>query len=152
MKIVFVGDEHHRYFQEKQVAAVEKRIPELEVLYWSTAGFEVFRQLDELSAQEKLFLVASRHGAIPTIHWTARNPEKVRKQVLLHPSLHLNMPGLEAPLPHFVPTILICHSKVTSPSSDDISEVAGNFFHDYSIHITSESEELAASLSLLSFS
>lgn len=147
--IVFLGDDHHRYFQEKQVATLKERVSDLQVIFWPTTGFEVFGQLDRLSEKEQLFLIGSRHGAIPAIHWTARNPTKVRRQVLLHPSLHLNMPGLEAPQPHFVSTMLICHNKVVSPSHEDISDVAGKFFHDYTFHITSEPAELTSSLSLL---
>lgn len=150
MQIVFIGDDHHSYFQEKQVEVLSKRAPDLKTIYWSTIGFQIFRELDELSAQEKLFIVASRHGAIPASHWTARNTEKVRRMVLLHPSLHLNMPGMEAPAPHFVPTMVLCHNKVDNPSLEDISDFSGKLFHDYSVHITSEPPELEASLSLLS--
>jgi hypothetical protein len=150
MPIVFLGDDHHRYFQEKQVETLASRLSELEVLYWSTAGLDVFTNLDRLSENGKLTLIASRHGAIPAVHWTARNREKVKRQILLHPSLHLNIPGLEAPSPHFISTMVICHSKVVSPSHEEISTLAGKLFHDYSVHLTTEPAELSSTLSLLS--
>lgn len=150
MPIVFVGDDHHRYFQEKQVETLEKRCENLEVLYWSTVGLQIFSRLDELALSENLLLIGSRHGAIPVVHWTARNPSKARKLVLLHPSLHLNIPGLESPVPHFVTTTLICHSRVSNPDGEELCSMAGKFFHDYSVHLTSEPAELNSSLSLLS--
>ena len=150
MPIVFIGDEHHRYFQEKQVETLQARVEELAVLFWDTQGFRVFQKLDELSQKGPLTLIGSRHGAIPTVHWTARNPQKVARQFLLHPSLHLNLAGMEPPLPHFIPTMMVCHSKVLSPSADDLATMAGKFFHDYSIHLTSEPSELTSTLQLLS--
>ena len=152
MSVIFIGDDHHRYFQEKQVETLQERLPDLEVIYWSTVGLEIFRQLDQLTAAEKpLTLVGSRHGAIVSVQWTARNHDKVKRQVLLHPSLHLNAPGLEPPNPHFIPTMVICHTKVASPGFEEISSLAGKFFHEYSVHLTPESSELTSTLSLLKF-
>lgn len=152
MSVVFVGDDHHRYIQEKQVETLQKRLPDIQVLYWPTVGLEIFRQLDELASAEKLLLIGSRHGAIPTVQWTARNTDKVRRQVLLHPSLHLNLPGLEPPTPHFISTLIFCHTKVASPGFEEISSLAGKFFHEYSVHLTPEPAELTSTLSLLSLS
>ncbi len=152
MPIVFIGDDHHRYFQEKQAETLSERSEDLQVLYWPTVGLEIFKQLDELAAEDKLLLIASRHGAIPVVHWTARNPSKVRKQILLHPSLHLNIPGLEAPESHFIPTMVFCHSKVASPSHEEIATLAGKLFHDYSVHLSTEPAELTSTLRLLALS
>lgn len=148
-RVVFVGDEHHRYFQEKQSLVLTERRPDTEVIYWSTVGLETMTQLDVLGQHQPLILIASRHGAIPVLHWVARNPGKTRKLVLLHPSLHLNFPGLEAPDPHFISTTIICHSKASSPGYEEIAEMAGKFFHDYSLHLTSEPAELKSTLTLL---
>lgn len=149
MTIVYVGDDHHKYFQKLQVETLKKRVPDLEVLFWPTVGLETFEQLDQLKEKGRLFLIGSRHGAIPVVHWTARNPQWVSRQVLLHPSLHLNIPGLEAPVPHFVSTMVVCHSKVSSPDHEEISTLAGKLFHEYSVHLTSEPAELTSTLSLL---
>lgn len=149
MKIVFVGDEHHRYFQEQQVACLQKRTPHLEVYFWSTQGMDFFSKLNSFAEKERLFLIGSRHGAIPVAHWTARNPDKAGRLVLLHPSLHLSLAGLEPPEPHFVPTMVVCQTKVTSPNYEEIGVVAGKMFHDYSMHLTSEPSEMTSTLSLL---
>lgn len=149
MSIVYIGDTHHRYFQEKHVETLQDRTQDLKVIFWSTEGFDVFRELDQLSADGPLHILGSRHGAIPAVHWTARHPEKVAKLFLLHPSLHLNLSGMDVPQPHFVSTMLICHSKVTSPSADDLSDLAGKFFHNYTLHLTSEPVELQSTLKLL---
>lgn len=149
MSIVFVGDDYHKYFQKKQVEVLLDRVPDLKVLYWPTVGLEIFEELDELSQDDTLFLIGSRHGAIPAAHWTARNPQKVTRQVLLHPSLHLNIPGMEAPLPHFIPTMVICHDKVSQPTHEEISTLAGKLFHEYNVHLTSEPAEMTSTLSLL---
>ena len=149
MPIVFIGDEHHRYFQEHQVATLQSRVDDLKVLYWDTQGFQIFRQLDELAKQGSLTLLGSRHGAIAAVHWTARNPGKVSRQFLLHPSLHLNLAGMEPPVPHFIPTMMVCHTKVASPSHEDLATLTGKFFHDYSVHLTSEPAELTSTLQLL---
>jgi hypothetical protein len=149
VSIVFVGDEPHRYFQDQQVATLKKRKPDLEVYFWSTQGMDFFSKLDALAEKGRLFLIGSRHGAIATVHWTARNPSKASRLVLLHPSLHLGVAGLEPPEPHFVPTMVVCHTKITSPGYDDINSVAGKFFHDYSMHLTPEPSEMTSTLSLL---
>jgi hypothetical protein len=149
VKIVFVGDEHHRYFQEQQVACLKKRKADLETYFWSTEGMDFFSKFDALAQDSRLFLIGSRHGAIPAVHWTARNPDKVGRLVLLHPSLHLSLAGLEPPDPHFVPTMVVCQTKVTSPNYDDIAAIAGRMFHDYSVHLTSEPSEMTSTLSLL---
>lgn len=152
MPIVFLGDDHHRYFQEAQRDALSERVDDLEVLFWSTEGLNIFYDLDRLAERDKLFLIGSRHGAIPAVHWTARNPQKVKKQVLLHPSLHLTMPGLEPPAPHFVSTTLVLNSKITNPSHEEVTTVAGKLFHDYSVHLTPEPAELTSTLKLLALS
>lgn len=150
MGIVFLGDEHHRYFQEKQAETLKARVEDLQVVYWSTEGFSVFRDLDLAAVkQPPLTLIGSRHGAIPAVHWTARNPGRVSKLFLLHPSLHLNLTGMDVPEPHFVPTIMICHSKVTSPNYEDLAVLAGKYFHNYTLHLTSEPVELTSTLQLL---
>ena len=149
MNIVFVGDEHHRYFQEQQIATLKSRKPDLEVYFWSTQGLDFFSKLDALYKDTPLYFIASRHGAIPVVHWTARNPGKASRLVLLHPSLHLSVAGLEPPEPHFVPTMVVCQTKVTSPNYEDISGLAGKLFHDYSVHLTPEPSEMTSTLSLL---
>lgn len=149
MPLVFVGDTPHRYFQEKQVETLRKRASDLEVHFWSTEGFGIFSDLDRSAEEGRLFLIASRHGAIATVQWVARNPDKVERLVLLHPSLHLNLAGMDAPTPHFVPTTVICHSRVSNPGYEEIAQRAGSFFHDYSIHLTPEPMELTSTLSLL---
>lgn len=149
MTVVFIGDEHHRYFQEKQAQTLLEREQNTQIRYWSTVGMSFFSELDALAEKDNLFLIGSRHGAIPAVHWTAQNPHRVARQILLHPSLHLNIPGLEAPAPHFVPTMVICHDKVANPNFEEITEQAGKLFHDYSVHLTSEPAELRSTLSLL---
>lgn len=151
MSTIFVGDEHHRsFFQEAQVSTLSERVESLKALYWSTEGMQIFKEIDDLFTGEKLTLIASRHGAIPVVHWTARNQDKVKKQILLHPSLHLNLPGMEAPVPHFVSTMVVCHSKVVSPNHEEIATFAGKLFHEYSVHLTTEPAELTSTLKLLS--
>lgn len=149
VSIIFVGDEHHRYFQDSQVETLKQRKPDLDIYFWSTVGLDFFSRLDSASQRGPLYLIGSRHGSIPVVHWAARNPNKTRRIVLLHPSLHLSAAGLEPPEPHFVPTMVVCHTKITSPSYDDIANVAGKLFHDYSIHLTSEPSELTSTLNLL---
>lgn len=149
MSIVFVGDEHHRYFQDQQIATLKNRKPDIEVYFWSTVGLDFFSKLDELARDNRPYFIASRHGAIPVVHWTARNPEKAARLVLLHPSLHLSVSGLEPPQPHFVPTMLVCQTKVTSPHYEELAALAGKMFHDYSVHLTSEPSEMTSTLSLL---
>lgn len=151
MATVFLGDEHHRYFQEKQAETLAGRVEDLHVIYWSTEGFSVFRELDNLADKGPLVLIGSRHGAIAAVHWTARNPHRVNKLFLLHPSLHLNLAGMDLPEPHFVTTMMVCHSKVASPSYESLADLAGKFFHNYTLHLTSEPVELTSTLSLLSF-
>ena len=149
VSIVFVGDEHHRYFQEQQLATLKERKPDIEVYFWSTQGLDFFSKLDQLAEKEKPYFIGSRHGAIPVVHWTARNPGKARRLVLLHPSLHLGVAGLEPPEPHFVPTMVGCQSKITSPGYEEIAALAGKMFHDYSVHLTPEPSALKSTLSLL---
>lgn len=149
MGILFLGDEHHRYFQEKQVETLNERVEDLHVVYWSTEGFAVFRELDQAASEQPLTLIGSRHGAIPAVHWTARNPGRVARLILLHPSLHLNLAGMDVPEPHFAPTTVICHSKVTSPNYEDLAVLAGKYFLNYTLHLTPEPVELTSTLQLL---
>lgn len=149
MQVVFVGDDHHKYFQKKQVETLKSRVADLNVIYWPTVGLEIFEQLDTIAEEGRLFLIGSRHGAIPLVHWASKNPNKVIRQILLHPSLHLNIPGLESPTPHFISTMVICHNKVSTPTHEEISTLAGKFFHEYNVHLTSEPAELTSTLSLL---
>lgn len=149
MSLVFVGDEHHRYFQEQQIATLKERRPDLKTYFWSTEGLDFFSRLNELAGTERPFLIGSRHGAIPVVHWAARNPGKARRLVLLHPSLHLGVAGLEPPEPHFVPTMVVCHTRISSPGYDELSVLAGKMFHEYSVHLTPEPSELHSTLSLL---
>jgi hypothetical protein len=150
MKLLFLGDQDHQTLQEKQVAALSGRDLDLMVEFWSTSDMGIFARLDALPP-ERLTLIASRHGAVPAVHWTARNPSRVRRLVLLHPSLHLNLPYQPAPTPHFVPTLVIANSKEFIPSADQIAALAGKLFHDYALHITAEPAELKDTLTLLSF-
>lgn len=151
MAIFFLGDTEHQTLQEKQVATLQKRELELLVDYWDTSDLSVFTRLE--AAAEKagapITLLASRHGAIPATHWTARNPQRVRRLLLLHPSLHLTLPYQQLPAPHFVPTMVVCNSKEFIPSSAQLSVLAGKLFHDYALHITAEPLELTDTLSLI---
>ncbi len=146
--ILFLGDSEHRALQEKQVASLLSRQLDLSVEYWDTSDLSIFSRLDSLA--ESVTLIASRHGAVPATHWTARNPRRVRRLLLLHPSLHLTLPYQPSPPPHFVPTLVICNSKEFIPSTDQLGLLAGKLFHDYALHITPEPAELADTLSLLS--
>lgn len=148
MKVLFLGDREHQALQEKQVASLLAREIELSAEYWDTSDMTIFARLDG-QPEPRLTLVASRHGAVPAVHWTARNPGRVRRLVLLHPSLHLNLPYQPSPPPHFVPTLVICNSKEFIPSADQLGALAGKLFHDYALHITPELPELADTLSLL---
>jgi pimeloyl-ACP methyl ester carboxylesterase len=148
MTFLYLGDQDHKALQEKQVTTLQGRELELAVEYWDTSDMSIFARLDALP--ERVTLIASRHGAIPATHWTARNPGRVRRLVLLHPSLHLNLPYQPAPNPHFVPTLVVCNSKEFIPSADQIGALAGKLFHDYALHITPEPTDLVATLSLLS--
>lgn len=149
MRFFFLGDQDHQPLQEKQVATLIERELDPTVEYWNTSDMAIFARLDALP-QGPLTLIASRHGAVPATHWTARNPSRVRRMVLLHPSLHLNLPYQPSPMPHFVPTMVVCNSKEFIPSADQIGALAGKLFHDYALHITSEPAELKDTLNLLS--
>lgn len=149
MSLVFLGDADHRPLQEKQVEVLAARDLELLVEYWNTSDMAIFSRLDA-HAEPRLTLIASRHGAVPATHWTARNPSRVRRLILLHPSLHLNLPYQPPPVPHFVPTLVIANSKEFIPPADQVAALAGKLFHDYALHITPEPPELKDTLSLLS--
>lgn len=154
MAIIFLGDIEHRSLQEKQVATLESRELTLAcVEYWDSNDTTIFSRLETLVAEHggALTLVASRHGSVPATHWTSRNPRWVRRLVLLHPSLHLNLPYQPLPSPHFVPTLVVCNSKEFIPSSQQLSTLSGKLFCDYSLHITPEPSELEDTLRLLSF-
>lgn len=151
MKLLFLGDQDHQHLQEKQAAILAQRGLEPVVEYWSTSDMGIFARLDAAAAEDPLTLVASRHGAVPATHWAARNPSRVRRLILLHPSLHLNLPYQPAPVAHFVPTLVVCNSKEFIPSADQVGELAGKLFHDYALHITPEPAELKDTLTLLSF-
>jgi hypothetical protein len=146
--VLFLGDLEHRALQEQQVATLLARPLELSTEYWAPGDLSIFARLDALP-ERPLLLLASRHGAVPAVHWTARNPSRVRRLVLLHPSLHLNLPYQGAPAPHFVPTLVVCNSKEFIPSADQLAALAGKLFHDYALHITPERPELVDTLSLL---
>lgn len=150
MTVLFLGDRDHQALQEKQVATLRER-EELtfEVEFWDTSDMSIFSRLDA-HPDPTLTLIGSRHGSVPATHWTARNPRRVRRLVLLHPSLHLNLPYQPLPTPHFVPTMVVCNSKEFIPSADQISMLAGKLFHDYALHITPEPMELKDTLSLIS--
>lgn len=148
MTILFLGDTDHKVLQEKQVAALATRELEVVVEYWNSSDMSIFSRLDALPP-ERLTLIASRHGAVPATHWTARNPNRVRRLVLLHPSLHLNLPYQPPPTPHFVPTMVVCNSKEFLPSADQLGSLAGKLFHEYVLHITPEPADLKDTLSLL---
>lgn len=145
---LFIGDRDHQPLQEKQVATLCARALEVTVEYWPVGDTSIFARLDSLP-EDPLTLLASRHGAVPAVHWVARNPRRVRRLVLLHPSLHLNLPYQPAPLPHFVPTLVICNSKEFIPSTDQIADLAGKLFHEYALHVTAEPAELKDTLVLL---
>lgn len=149
MNLVFLTDNEHQSLQAQQLKALQERGLEPTVLNWKVGDMEFFRDLEALPAP--FILIASRHGSVPATSWTSRNPTRVRRLILLHPSLHLGLPYQPVPQPHFVPTMVVVNSKEFYPSADQITAVAGKFFHDYAIHVTSEPAELKDTLSLLSF-
>lgn len=148
MLFIFLGDSDHRALQEHQVATLKDRQPSLQVEFWDPSDMSLFSRLEGLP-EPHLHLIGSRHGAVAAVHFTARHPRRVRRLVLLHPSLHLNLPYQPPPTPHFVPTLVICHSKEFVPSADLIAQRAGLLFHDYALHLTPEPPELRETLSLL---
>ncbi len=148
MNLVFLTDNEHQSLQAQQLLALQERGLQPSMLNWTVGDMGIFKELDALEAP--LLLIASRHGAVPAASWTSRNPTKVRRLVLLHPSLHLGLPYQPVPQPHFVPTIVVVNSKEFYPSADQITAVVSKFFHDYALHITSEPAELKDTLSLLS--
>ena len=149
MSLIYLGDSDHRPLQEKQVEVLSARELELQVEYWNPSDMSIFARLDA-HPEPRVTLIASRHGAIPATHWTARNPNRVRRLILLHPSLHLNLPYQPPPLPHFVPTMVVANSKEFIPPADQVAALAGKLFHDYALHITPEPPELKDTLNLLS--
>lgn len=149
MNIVYLGDEPSRAIQEQQLEVLSERDLQVAPLFWNTADLAVFEQLDQQADGNPLLLIGSRLGAIPAIHWTARNPHSVRRLVLLHPALHLNLPGEDAPKPHFVPTMIVHHSKEGNPRFEEVPPLAGAMFCDYALHLTPEPPSLRSTLSLM---
>lgn len=149
MNLVFLGDNEHQSLHSQQVATLEQRGLEPAVLSWGLSDLSIFQELQQQPSP--VTLLASRHGSVPATIWTSRNPGRVRRLVLLHPSLHLGLPQQALPAPHFVPTLVVVNSKEFHPAADQIAILAGKFFHDYALHITSESAELKDTLSLLAF-
>lgn len=149
MNLIFLGDNEHAKLQAQQIQSLRQRELEPTVLSWSVGDMGVFNRLDELDPP--VTLIASRHGSVPATSWTSRNPTRVRRLVLLHPSLHLGLPYQPVPAPHFVPTLVVVNSKEFHPSAEQIASVAGKLFHDYALHITSEPAELQDTLTLLAF-
>lgn len=150
MNILYLGDEQFRPIQEQHIETLSRRGLEPTVHFWSPSDLRIFETLDKHPNDDPLIIVGSRLGAIPAVHWTARNPNRVRRQILLHPSLHLNMPGQVAPQPHFVPTLIIHHSKEGQPNLEEVTPLAAKMFHDYALHLTPEPAELKSTLSLIS--
>ena len=148
MSILYLGDEHHRPIQDKHVEVLKNRELDMQVDFWKVGDLSIFHQLDALPA-EPITMIGARLGAVPAVAWTARNPSRVRRLILLHPSLHLNLPYQPAPVPHFVPTLVLCHNKEWDPSAEQIADYAGKLFHEYVIHLTSEPPELRDTLTLL---
>ncbi len=148
MKIVYLGDEQFRPIQEEHLEVLRERKLEVEAHFWAPSELSIFEKMDQL-AEEPLVLMGSRLGAIPAIHWTARNPSRVRRLILLHPALHLNLPGQPAPKAHFVPTLIIHHSKEGEPTFEQLPPLAGAMFCDYALHLTPEPPALNSTLSLM---
>lgn len=151
MNILYLGDQQFRSIQEEQVKTLQERGFEPVVHYWAPSDLSIFETLEQHELEAPLVVVGSRLGAIPAVHWTARNPNRVRRQVLLHPSLHLNFPGQVAPKPHFVPTLIVHHSKEGQPTFGEITPLAGAMFHDYALHLTPEPANMSSTLSLMAF-
>ncbi len=149
LNLIFVGDNEHAKLQARQVQSLRQRELEPTVMTWTVGDMSIFDRLEDLEAP--VTLVASRHGSVPATSWTSRNPTRVRRLVLLHPSLHLGLPYQPVPAPHFVPTLVVVNSKEFHPSADQIASFAGKLFHDYALHITSEPAELQDTLTLLAF-
>ena len=148
MNLVFLGDTEHEKLQTEQIRVLQERELAPTVIRWTPGDMTLFSELDQLASP--ITMIASRHGSIPATSWTSRNPTRVRRLILLHPSLHLGLPYQPLPAPHFVPTMVVVNSKEFHPSADQLSSLVGKFFHDYALHITPESAELKDTLSLLS--
>ncbi len=144
----YIGDDINWRLQAKHLDTLKERNLSLGSETWTPGDPDILERLDQLPSGP-LTLIASRLGAIPAAHWTAENPSKVRRLILLHPSLHLNFPYQGPPKIHFIPTLLVCHQRETQPSYEEIVTLAGKLFADYSLHLTTEPAELADTLTLL---
>lgn len=149
MKTYFLGDDDHRSIQESQLETLQQRGLDLGFSYWDGNPEQAFKNLEEFAPQEPILLIASRLGALPAIHWTAENPSRIRRLILLQPALHLNLAGLNMPKPHFVPTLIVCHSRESNPNPAHMMTLAGKMFLSYSAEYTPEPPTLESTLSLL---
>ena len=149
MKTFFLGDEDHRSIQEPQLETLQERDLELGFSYWNGDPELAYSQLQEFASDGPIHLIASRLGALPAIHWTAHRPQRVRRLILLQPALHLNLAGQPMPKPHFVPTLIICHTRESNPSPAHMMSLAGKMFLSYSAQYTPEPSELESTLKLL---
>ncbi len=136
--------------QERQYGVLTDRGLSIARSTWQTGDPAILEELTERSADAPLTLIASRLGAVPAIAWTAQNPNRTRRLILLHPSLHLSIPEFGSTSPHFVPTLVVHQSKLPEPSLEVMSSLARALFHDHSLHSTAEPDHLPATLALLS--
>lgn len=147
--LLFLGDDRFTALQDRQYGILSDRGLSAVRSTWQTGDPAILETLTEQSAEIPLTIVASRLGAVPAVAWTAQNPNRTRRLILLHPSLHLSIPEFGPAAPHFVPTLVIHQSKLPEPSLEVMSSLARALFHDHSLHSTAEPDHLPATLALL---
>ena len=150
-RLLFLTESQHADLVPAQLFLLQQRqVPSIH-LQWDGRG------LSELSSWLKVLeenpgantLLASFHAGVAALHLLNKVSSHFQKVILLHPSLHLNVTGRAAPEMSFVPTTILCSSKISQPSPDTISNFASNFFYDFTLLLSAEEPTFESSLSLL---
>ncbi len=128
----------------------KERFPGMIVEDFSGAFEERMEKLNAvLAGKSDLILVGSSYGGLMACVFSLREPERVRKIILLAPALNLMPPEIYKDVKLEMPVIVYHGNRDETVPPEPVREIAGKLFTDLSWHLIDDDHSLHGAFATL---